>query len=377
MVKNSNENDRIKSKKSIKSNNSIKSIKSIKSNNSVKTKKIKNQPNILNNIKIKKLNSNIIMPLYSTGYMMDSKVIQSVIPDSSISINNVTYKKAFMNIFIQDVNRKFLNNALFNLVIINHELFFHKGVNKNSEIYDIDFVLCKTDIAVRVAKDFKNKYKFKYIIYKIGFTSLFPILKIKKNYDEMLHSAGSHHWKQTDTIIKLWLKQPQLPKITITCEKQCYKNIEPIIKNRKLPNNIKIYTKLISKDKYIKLKNEIGIHIVPSLTEGYGHYINEARMLGSLILTSNYAPMNELVDKNCGILVDCNSLLTKRNNTKICYINEENLLKGINKILKMKTSKKKELGKKAYKKYRKDKLFFEKRTKKLFDFLYNKIKNKN
>ena len=59
----------------------------------------------------------------------------------------------------------------------------------------------------------------------------------------MIHSAGSHHWKQTDTIVKLWLKHPELPKITITCEKQCYKNIKHLLKNKKLPENIVIYKK--------------------------------------------------------------------------------------------------------------------------------------
>ena len=33
------------------------------------------------------------------------------------------------------------------------------------------------------------------------------------------------------------------------------------------------------------------------------------------ILTSNYPPMNELVNSRSGVLVDCNKLLTKKNKT--------------------------------------------------------------
>jgi hypothetical protein len=318
------------------------------------------------------MKNNIIMPSQSVGYKMDADVMQSVIPDSKISINKIYYKKAFMNIFIQDVNRKFLKNAKYNLVVINHELFFHKGVYNNSEIYDVDYILCKTDIAVKIAKQFKVEYKFKYKIYKIGFTTIFPIIKTTKIYNEMLHSAGSHHWKQTDTIIKLWLKHPELPKITITCEKQCYKNIENLVKNKKLPDNIILYKDLIPIDQYIKLKNKIGIHITPSLTEGFGHYINEARIVGSTILTSNYPPMNELVNSESGILVECNELLVKRNKTKICFINENNLLEGVRQIVGMSTKEKKKLGQNAYNSYIKDKEYFRKRTKMLVDKLYKK-----
>jgi len=318
---------------------------------------------------------NIILPMISIGYKMDAKVIQSVIPKSKICTNKLFYENALMNIFIQDVNDKnFLKNAKYNLVVINQELFFHNGVHKNSPIYDIDYVLCKSSIAVKLAKKFKMEYKFKYKIYKIGFTTIFPKIKTLKNYNEMIHSAGSHHWKQTDTIVKLWLKHPELPKITITCEKQCYKNIKHLLKNKKLPENIVIYKKLIPFDKYIKLKNEIGIHITPSLIEGFGHYINEARIVGATILTSNYPPMNELVNKECGVLVNCSKLLIKRNKSKICYINENDLLKGITKIISMSDQEKEKLGENAYNSYIKEKKYFTKRMNLLIDKLSNKNK---
>ncbi|DAZ98289.1 TPA: hypothetical protein N0F65_008875 [Lagenidium giganteum] len=38
--------------------------------------------------------------------------------------------------------------------------------------------------------------------------------------------------------------------------------------------------------------------------EGYGHYINQARAAGGLIVTPNVAPMNELVTPDAGVLVN-------------------------------------------------------------------------
>lgn len=37
--------------------------------------------------------------------------------------------------------------------------------------------------------------------------------------------------------------------------------------------------------------------------EGFGHYLNEARSVGALILTTDHAPMSKLIDGTNGILV--------------------------------------------------------------------------
>ena len=80
-------------------------------------------------------------------------------------------------------------------------------------------------------------------------------------------------------------------------------------------------------------------------------------------------PMNELIDDSCGILLNCNKIYEKRNKIEICYINENNLLNGIKKILNMTDTEKKKLGDNAYKKYLKDKKYFKKRLNMLVDKL--------
>jgi len=39
-----------------------------------------------------------------------------------------------------------------------------------------------------------------------------------------------------------------------------------------------------------KLQYQILNHLCPSIVEGYGHYLNEARAYGCFIVTSDYPP---------------------------------------------------------------------------------------
>lgn len=45
------------------------------------------------------------------------------------------------------------------------------------------------------------------------------------------------------------------------------------------------------------------VHVCPSSREGFGHYINEARSVGALVVTIAAGPMNELVqDGKSGVV---------------------------------------------------------------------------
>ena len=64
-----------------------------------------------------------------------------------------------------------------------------------------------------------------------------------------------------------------------------------------------IYLGHLAEKDYREAFSAHGIHLCTSQTEGFGHYINEARAIGALILALDAPPMNELIDADCGILI--------------------------------------------------------------------------
>jgi len=97
------------------------------------------------------------------------------------------------------------------------------------------------------------------------------------------------------------------------------------------------------------------------MVEGYGHYLNEARALFSVILTVDAAPMNELVTPDSGILIPYDKKIARKNGSFMYSINENILFNGIQKLLSLSKDDMMRLGNNAQFKYKQDTLYFEKK----------------
>jgi len=314
------------------------------------------------------------MPYQSVGFESDAKIykkfIKEMYPDDNIIISNSnndnpnTHDK--IHIYISNLDRKWLKYADIKMLMINHELFLQseKDIDKYKEM---DYILCRTQIGYDWALKIKLEQGFKYQLILTKFTSIFPSLNIVKDQNLILHSAGEHHWKQTDSIIKAWQKYKDLPLLILTCTDQCFRNIEPILKQGGYPKNIYFHKKLLDYDKFVSLKNKAGIHLCPSIIEGYGHYINESRKVKSLVITTNFAPMNEFVDDTCGILINCSSYGNKKNGTVLCFVNEDDICNAVKKALSLPLNVREKIVEKAYQRFLNDENEFKTQMKNLID----------
>lgn len=313
----------------------------------------------------------IIIPFETQGFILDANVLHKYFPDSKIYISTTELQNSNVNIFIDRViHNSLLNTAKINIIVANQEVML---TSKHYEweikfMKRVDYVLCRTHYGKKIMKKLKDKYSLKYKIFNLGFTTLFPIRSVnginKRDFTTILHLAGAHEFKNTDAVIKCWLKYENLPPIIISCYDNCIKNglqkyLTPDEFNKaKNHKNIKLITHKMDYEEIVNMKYHYAIHLCPSITEGYGHYINESRITKSVIITSDLPPMNEFINNNSGFLVECGTIMHKDNNNAICIMSEINLKNIVDTVINTNQNDLIQLGENAYKNYSTDKHIF-------------------
>ena len=136
-------------------------------------------------------------------------------------------------------------------------------------------IVCRTKECQRI---FQNLGKE---VYFLGFTSKnYYDASIEKDFSQFFHLAGNSLQKGTSTIIGMWKENPEFPRLTIL--KHGY--IDPDLINLSwIPNYVSV-------EELCLLMNQSGVHLCPSETEGFGHYIMEAMSTGAVVITTDAPP---------------------------------------------------------------------------------------
>lgn len=134
----------------------------------------------------------------------------------------------------------------------------------------------------------------------IGFTSP-DFSGNAPDFGRFIHFKGSSSQKQTDIVLAAWQKHPEWPELSVQSyvRDPAFLSFPEWLQWR----NIRIKYCLMSPEEHRLEVTRAGVHLCPSSVEGFGHYLNEARSMGALIVTTNAAPMNEFIDDTCGVLV--------------------------------------------------------------------------
>ena len=107
-----------------------------------------------------------------------------------------------------------------------------------------------------------------------------------------LHVKGQSPLKNTEAVLAAWEMASDLPPLTVVSKL-------PILRARR---NVRVLPQLGPVD-LTREMNAAEIHLCPSSTEGWGHYITEAMSVMATVVTTDGPPMNEHVDATCGILI--------------------------------------------------------------------------
>ncbi|KAJ3032129.1 UNVERIFIED_CONTAM: hypothetical protein HDU68_004439 [Siphonaria sp. JEL0065] len=248
-----------------------------------------------------------------------------------------------------------------NLEQIRHEhLWYFRNVTK---------VLCKTKIMCEAAQKLMDKEEITNVpaVY-MSHSSPDPVtnmdelfgkkqatkMKEKQNFKTFFHSYGHSGRKSTFAILDCWTWHHGWPTLTIVGNYE-----REMLRKRygHIPRNWKVYER-VSIKKLRELQAANGIHIASSMQEGYGHYINEARAMGALVLTTDWAPMNEFVkDGESGLLINHEPPKAEVYQGMAPYfispvsVNETGICDVIKRTLALDVPKRKEMGRKAREAY--------------------------
>ncbi|MGC8519317.1 MAG: glycosyltransferase [Steroidobacteraceae bacterium] len=118
-----------------------------------------------------------------------------------------------------------------------------------------------------------------------------------------LHVAGSSTGKGTDAVLDVWERNPGWPTLRVLRRPQNYLGRTVRWRERESTPNIEIITDRVEEGVLRRLQNTSAIYLCPSEAEGFGHIILEGLSVGSVVITTDAPPMNELVTADAGLLV--------------------------------------------------------------------------
>ncbi|KAF1315582.1 hypothetical protein FI667_g15914, partial [Globisporangium splendens] len=132
----------------------------------------------------------------------------------------------------------------------------------------------------------------------------------KKDFENVrfIHTVGGSSHKGTREVIECWLSRPDFPRLDLFIAEGSYKSTyEAVYGKRIRASQINLTSHRIDPIPFGKTIAEASFFLCPSRMEGYGHYINQARASGGVIVTTNGFPMNELIEAPAmGVYVDTN-----------------------------------------------------------------------
>ncbi len=198
-------------------------------------------------------------------------------------------KKHFSaNLFLERIFPRWLGAAEKNILIPNQERFPKRHLH---HLTRLDAIFCKSQHALEIFSQLHPACHF------TGFSSedLFNPA-ITREQKTFLHLAGKSTLKGTEAILQLWEKHPEWPTLTLVQTKD---NAPESV-----PANVTLHRDYLSNAEIAQLYNSHPIHLCPSRSEGWGHYIVEAMSCGALVITSDGPPMNELITPARGLLID-------------------------------------------------------------------------
>jgi hypothetical protein len=201
----------------------------------------------------------------------------------------------------------------------------------------------------------------------MGFTS-FDLGATVQDYARFAHFRGKAPKRHSAEILSAWSRRPDYPVL----RHHFYSDAaDPGVFS--FPQwlswrNVEVRIGLMEADDYRRELASCGIHLCTSASEGFGHYINEARAMSAVAVVLDAAPMNELIDADSGVLIPVRSSAALRRGRQHS-IAEADILASIDRILALDMDERARLGANARQRFLDQRTQFMQRVGALIDAL--------
>ena len=115
---------------------------------------------------------------------------------------------------------------------------------------------------------------------------------------KFLHTAGTSNLKGTRQLVQCWVSEPSLPPLDVYIDNGAFDasvngDLKKSMQHSRSPLHVNVG--MVERSVFANMTAEAAFFMCPGLSGGYGHYINQARAAGAVVITTDLPPMNELI----------------------------------------------------------------------------------
>lgn len=286
------------------------------------------------------------------GLTKDVQVIREALEPMGATVDVTTANRPRssgywdFNIHSEHIGYGAIDQARVNIALPNPDWFEAQWM---PHLEYIDIVAAKTRDCERIFSQIHGNVSF------TGWTSPDTDARVDYSLRSVVHNAGNSRMKGTEQVIAA---MRYLPHATATITA----NYRP---KARIPQNVKATIRRLNDDEFARTRLA-PIHLCPSSYEGFGHYINEARAMGAVVITTDAAPMNELITDRFGILVPHTGKVGSHMLSPQYQVDEQALAHAIEVALSVPHETLAALGAEARKAYESERDGFTERFRRLF-----------
>jgi glycosyltransferase involved in cell wall biosynthesis len=160
----------------------------------------------------------------------------------------------------------------------------------------------------------------------VGFTSIdLHDPSVRRLADRALHVCGWNPYKGTDAVLNAWSRHPEWPSLRV---------VSQLPMTQRQLSNIQPVRKRIAAAALHRLQNECVVHVCPSEVEGFGHTLVEALSCGTIVITTDAPPMNELITPGEGFLVRYSGTAAKAAGMRY-FVDPEHLTETLDEVWRL------------------------------------------